>query len=425
MNRSEKRHILLCVAGGTPQIITETLWALTKRGERVDEIQVITTLDGRDKILTGKINGRGSAEESLLDPQEGQFYKFLRDFPEMGEIKFDENCLYLLTERETGVPSPRDSDSIRLRDILTDADNERATNQICEIVRELTDEKNNLRVHASVAGGRKTMGIYLTAAMQLFGRFDDALSHMLVSPEVENNPKFFYKPPTPEVLFDRSGAPLKTADGRDYTTDDAEIFLADIPFIRLRAVGSKMLNEAVSSYGEMVEETQENLRFLESAFNLRFDMRGHKMIVGTREITLPERLFFVYVMFAYFRKRGRGANGFVALDEIERADLEAVCRLISAARGREDGFEMFAARSPRGYLYKLDVESILRELEGKDKKESIARDEIKNVMREIVSKIVHELEAAKLPEEYLITRQGKKFEYIFGLPVAPERIMLP
>src|SRR5438270_11709487 len=130
MNSKEanKKHILLFVAGGTPQIITETLWALTKRGERVDEIQVITTLDGRDKILTGKINGRGSAEESLLDPQEGQFYKFLRDFPEMGEIKFDENCLYLLTERETGVPSPRDSDSIRLRDILTDADNERATN---------------------------------------------------------------------------------------------------------------------------------------------------------------------------------------------------------------------------------------------------------------------------------------------------------
>jgi CRISPR-associated protein (TIGR02584 family) len=411
----KQKHILLCVAGGTPAIITETLWALMQppHNERVDEIRVITTLEGRKKV-----------RQLLLDEKDGIFHQFRRDFPEAEAIKFDENSLYLLTKRGAGVPSPRDSDEDRLEDLLTDEDNDRAADQICEIVRELTQDQSQ-RIHASVAGGRKTMGIYLTAAMQLFGRFDDALSHVLVSPKVENNPKFFYKPPTPEVLFDRSGLPLKTADGRDYTTGDAEIFLSDIPFIRLRAIGSKMFSEAVNSYGEMVEETQENLKFLESSFNLRFDMRGRKVIVGTREVTLSERLFFVYVMFAYFRKHGRGADGLVALDEIERADLEAVSRVISAARGREDDFERFAARSPRGYLYTLDVESVMRGLKEKDKKESIARDQIKGVLREILSKIAHELEAARLPEEYLITRQGKKFEYSFGLPVAPERIMLP
>ena len=411
----KQKNILLCVAGGTPQIITETLWALTQppRNEHVDEIRVITTLEGRKKV-----------RQLLLDERGGRFHQFRRDFPEAAGIKFDENSLYLLTKRGTGVPSPRDSDEDRLEDLLTDEDNDRAADQICEIVRELTRDQSQ-RIHASIAGGRKTMGIYLTAAMQLFGRFDDALSHVLVSPEVESNPKFFYKPPTPEVLLDRSGAPLKTRDGRDYTTDDAEIFLSDIPFIRLRAVGSKMLSEAVSRYVEMVEETQENLKFLESAFNLRFDMRGRKVLVGTREIVLSERLFFVYVMFAYFRKRGRGDNGFVALDEIKRADLEAVCRLISAARGREDGFDVFAARSPRGYLYTLDMESVMRQLTEKDKKESVAHEEIRRVMREILGKIGHEMETAKLPEEYLVTRRGKKFEYSFGLPVSPERIMLP
>lgn len=413
MSVAKKRYILLCVAGGTPQIITETLWAVMQRGERVDEIRVITTLEGRKKV-----------RQLLLDKKEGKFYQFRHDFPEAEGIKFDENSLYLLTRRGAGVPSPRDSDEDRLEDLLTDEDNNRAADQICEIVRGLTQDQSQ-RIHASVAGGRKTMGIYLTTAMQLFGRFDDALSHVLVSPEVENNPKFFYKPPTPEVLFDRSGAPLKTEGGRDYTTDDAEIFLADIPFIRLRAVGSKMFSEAVSSYGEMVEETQENLEFLESSFNLRFDMRRRKVIVGAREVTLPERLFFVYLLFAYFRKHGRGEDGFVALDETERADLEAVCRLISAARGREDGFDMFAGRSPRGYLYTLDVESVMRELPEKDRKVMVARDEIRRVMREILGKIAHELESAKLPEEYLITRRGKKFEYSFGLAVSPDRIMLP
>src|SRR5437763_163005 len=168
MEKQKRKRILLCVAGGTPAIITETLWTLKERNERVDEIRVITTLDGREKILTGKINGRGAADESLLDKDHGQFYKFLRDFPEVGEIKFDENCLYLLTTKETGVPSPRDDEQERLKDILSDDDNEKAANQICEIVRELAADEN-VQIHASIAGGRKTMSLYLMTAMQLFG----------------------------------------------------------------------------------------------------------------------------------------------------------------------------------------------------------------------------------------------------------------
>jgi CRISPR-associated protein (TIGR02584 family) len=61
MEKQERKRILLCVAGGTPAIITETLWALKERNERADEIRVITTLDGSEKILTGKINGRGAS----------------------------------------------------------------------------------------------------------------------------------------------------------------------------------------------------------------------------------------------------------------------------------------------------------------------------------------------------------------------------
>jgi CRISPR-associated protein (TIGR02584 family) len=46
-----KRNILLCVAGMTPQIITETLFALTQTQKvKLDEVQVITTLDGRDEV---------------------------------------------------------------------------------------------------------------------------------------------------------------------------------------------------------------------------------------------------------------------------------------------------------------------------------------------------------------------------------------
>ena len=57
-----KRNILLCVSGMTPQIITETLFALHKKGERIDEVRVITTLEGRNKVL-----------HSLLDAENGKF----------------------------------------------------------------------------------------------------------------------------------------------------------------------------------------------------------------------------------------------------------------------------------------------------------------------------------------------------------------
>lgn len=165
-----KRNILLCVAGMTPQIITETLFAVTQKdGGRVDEIRVITTLEGRNKVL-----------QSLLHRESGKFYEFCRDFGiEAGAIKFDETTIALLDT----------PDGRTLEDIRTPEENALAGDKICEIVRELCRDET-VNIHASAAGGRKTMSIYLTAAMQLFGRADDMLSHVLVNENFEGNPNF-------------------------------------------------------------------------------------------------------------------------------------------------------------------------------------------------------------------------------------------
>src|SRR3989442_11659300 len=59
LETSENRNILVAVAGGSPAIVTETLWALTQqRGERVDEVRVITTSKGENLI-----------KAALLDPK--------------------------------------------------------------------------------------------------------------------------------------------------------------------------------------------------------------------------------------------------------------------------------------------------------------------------------------------------------------------
>lgn len=415
MEKSGKRHVLLCVAGGTPQIITETLWALKERGQRVDEVRVITTTEGRDKV-----------RRLLLDPSSGKFHQFLRDFPDAGDIKFnDRECLYLLTKKGRGVPSERDLEEDRLADILTDEDNEGAANQICEIVRDLTHDPR-IHLHASAAGGRRTMSIYLTAAMQLFGRHDDVLSHVLVSKEVEFNPQFFYKPPRPEVLRGKDGEPLRTEDGREYTTADAEIYLARIPFICLRGIGLRQLGESVESYDALVTRVRADLKLLESAYDLRLDLRRNTVTVANRAAELSLREFFVIALFAHFRQRGLGEGGFTALNRINREHLDAACRLLSRARGRERGFEEFGLLPGAGFVYKLDVECVRNkageESAGERLSVAEAREKVVKTFREVLGKITPKLTAARIPEEFDVQRHGRKESYAFGMEIAPERI---
>src|SRR5882672_3470099 len=118
---SEYRNILLCVAGITPQIITEVLYALTQqRRERVDEIRVITTLQGQKKLLEG-----------LLDSQGGKFFAFCKDYGiDPKSIRFD----------DTSIATVQTTDGRTLDDIRLKAENERTADRICEIVRELTKQ---------------------------------------------------------------------------------------------------------------------------------------------------------------------------------------------------------------------------------------------------------------------------------------------
>ncbi len=76
---NDKKQILLCVAGMTPQIVTETLWALVENGERIDEIRVIPTLAGKRKLI------------DTLFGENGKFDEFCHEFGiERSSIKFDE-----------------------------------------------------------------------------------------------------------------------------------------------------------------------------------------------------------------------------------------------------------------------------------------------------------------------------------------------
>lgn len=307
-----KRNVLLCVAGMSPQIITETLYYLTqiqRPAIRIDEIRVITTLEGRKRVL-----------ETLLEKSEGEFFNFCRDYDiSPASIKFDETCIYLLHTRDGKV----------LEDIRTPEENELAGNQICEIVRELCKDENT-RIFASAAGGRKTMSIYLTLAMSLFARADDTLSHVLVGENFEGT-KFFYPPREPRTIQIINS---QTGENKEVSTADAKIYLAPIPFIRFRGIGSEnqKFTEA-RNYGEIVKEAQKVLDIREKEYDLRINVGKHTIFVRGEKVKLPKREFFFYLMFA---KKAKEGCGLISLRDLTREDFHWTLKEIMLKTKNED-----------------------------------------------------------------------------------------
>ena len=389
---SKRKTILLCVTGLTPQIVTETLFVLmTERKVQIDEIRVMTTLDGRNQIL-----------KALLDPVHGKFFAFCRDFGfDPGQIKFDETTIWLL----------RSADSM-LRDIRTEDDNLRAGNQICELVRSLTTDPETV-IYASVAGGRKTMGIYLTAAMQLFGRSQDHLSHVLVSEEFETHPEFYYIPPVPQQLAitDRMGALV-----RHISTGDAQIFLANIPFIRLRGLLRGWEPEA-SAYDELVHRAQDNLNIAESAYEIRIRLGTgrHKQTVriANRTVKLTEREFFFYVLFAEAQRLKMGPIG---LHQFTEGLVDVVLERIFRARGID--FDPAESLPP-----KFDFIRTLRtDIRSWAQSETYQKS-LKDSVGQALSRLHRKFEAEDLPTSCWIKSSGERGALQYELNLPPERIV--
>ncbi|MBP8198387.1 MAG: TIGR02584 family CRISPR-associated protein, partial [Chromatiaceae bacterium] len=162
------RRILLAVTGLTPQVVTETLYALAVQRQPAfipTEIHLLTTAEGAEAARLG-----------LLSADPGWFHRLCRDYA-LPAMTFDASHIQVL----------RDVDGAPLEDIRTPADNQRAADTITETLRTLTADPD-AALHVSIAGGRKTMGYYLGYALSLFARPQDRLSHVLVSAPFEGCP---------------------------------------------------------------------------------------------------------------------------------------------------------------------------------------------------------------------------------------------
>ena len=198
------RKVFLAVSGMSPQIITETLYALIQDKSWIpDEVRLITTEQGRQNAVLQLLEGEKYFERLLADYQINQ------------PVQFNQQSITVI----------KDANGHALADLRSPQDNEAAANTICAEIRELTSDPGT-ELHVSLAGGRKTMGFYAGYALSLFGRPQDCLSHILVSEHYESHQNFFYPTHYTHVIH--------THDGRVLDTSAARVWLAEIPFVRIR-----------------------------------------------------------------------------------------------------------------------------------------------------------------------------------------------
>ncbi|GHT89577.1 CRISPR-associated protein [Betaproteobacteria bacterium] len=251
------RRILLIVTGMSPQVVTETLFALATQAEPFipTEIHLLTTQEGRQRAKT-----------SLLHPDGGQFYALLQDYPQIGQPVFSADNIHVIRAQDAA-----------LSDIRTPEENAAAADSITAKVAELTLDAD-AALHVSIAGGRKTMGFYLGYAFSLFARPQDRLSHVLVSSPFENHPDFYFPPVKPRRLPMPGGAHVDTVQ--------AEITLAEIPVVRLRHGLPQELQDGRASYNETVAAVQSSL----APPHLTLHLATHRVRCGQSEFALPPAL---------------------------------------------------------------------------------------------------------------------------------------
>lgn len=371
VQKNNYTDILVCVTGLTPQVVTETLYALAVQSDPPwvpAEIHVITTGIGRDRL-----------ELSLLDSRGGQDYlgRFCRDYGlDRAAIRFDSDYIHVI----------RGVDGSELDDIVDEAGNHAAADQITRLLRELTRAPGN-RLHVSLAGGRKTMGFYIGYALSLYARPQDRLSHVLVNPPFESHPEFFYPPPQPRTL--------SVPDRNCFvSTADARIRLAEIPFVRLRDVQPMLAGDL--SFSEAVALTQQALDRPE----LRIDLDRRQAYLQGRPVRLSPTQFTWLVWFADRAKRGLPP---VRFDEEGAAEL---LRVIDWLEGHGPN------------ALRKSVESALEQLRAGEKRP--------NYFERALSRLNDALRKSGLSptaaEKYRVRSFGRRPHTRYGLDLEPGQI---
>ena len=187
--------------GISPQVLTETLYAIHMQGKPFpDEVYLITSVNAKAKAIEWLFE-RGKIED-------------LKAHHNLPDFKFELSHILLMQH----------DDGVEIFNGREEEDQQSIADSITRIVAKFTADEN-CRIHASIAGGRKTMAFYMGYAMSIFGREQDILSHVFVSKDFEFSENFFFPTLNDNYIANKD---------KVLNTKEAKVTLAEIPFVRMR-----------------------------------------------------------------------------------------------------------------------------------------------------------------------------------------------
>jgi len=297
------KNILIITLGATPPVVTETVWALLTREADGNpapfvpvRIHLVTTARGKQDCQKHLIGKAGKLAEL--------FAEFKLPLPEV-EINL-----------------PESDDGTLLDDIRTDADNIAFANTMSRLIKVYADDPE-ARIHVSLAGGRKTMSYFAGAAISLFGRDQDELSHVLVAPDYLENCSGFWWPGQRQKSVLHKWETDETGQPKSHSIEGAIAEIASIPFVRMKHI---LREEAFSGgsvdHAGIVAAVQESL----DAQRVVLICDESRLVVGSFSATLGQREFALYRLVAAAAKfcwigagpegLGNGHKGWVSYEQL-------------------------------------------------------------------------------------------------------------
>jgi CRISPR-associated protein (TIGR02584 family) len=258
--------VLLALMGMSPAVLTETIWALAHEPDPI--------LPGRIIVVTTR-DARAQMESELFQPKRRfenrtPWDELRRALAEAGH-NLDGKLRFGATSDDIRVITgcdPAAGRTLELADLRTPAENAAAADFLLEQVRALV-ENPDIRVVASIAGGRKTMGALLYACFTLLARETDRLTHVLVNDPFESLRGFWFPGQSGGAIqksesrnsnseaLSASNTPLSTSS---FDPAHARIELADVPFVPLRNLFHRELGRPAGCFGVLVESCREQVR---------------------------------------------------------------------------------------------------------------------------------------------------------------------
>jgi len=137
------------------------------------------------------------------------------------------------------------------------------------------------------------MSSCLTLAAQVYGRPQDRLYHVLVSPEFESSRDFYFPPKKPETIE------LKDKNGESFYkgTQYAQVNLISIPFISIRDRLSEDLLKEPSDPASLILSL-----IKEDEYRLTVNLLSGKVVYKTLELDLMPAKLALYAFFALRKK---------------------------------------------------------------------------------------------------------------------------